>query len=315
MTAEDRHHSWQRVADHVLCTIGGGVEWHEKGFPRAKVDPSVPDVEPPTFREQYNWYPFSKPYGGLYEPKTLTPSFAKLAFRVLESIISFGMTVRDGEHSREVRHVRERMLAAVKRYRELAERHPEHADPEYVAWLSEKGRAEAWVGSFPLGPEFTDKHRENVKRQRWVPDDAYAVAFDARKLKEGHFAWHPKNGGCWAHKKDAQRYAILAWEDNGQPAGHNCFWASHATNTSVPLYLVARVVRVGEVSHMGETLVELAFDYGTPWMKNAKKRKAVPEATEKDAIKVLSREEYDLLLPKAIEFFEESEKSEKEVIP
>jgi hypothetical protein len=307
MTPEDRHHSWKRVADDVFCTIGGGVEWHERGFPRAKVDASIPDVDPPTFRAQYNWYPFSKPYGGLFAPTTLAPSFAKLAFRVLESVISFGTTVRDDNHSRDVRHVRGRMMVAVKRYRELAKRHPEQADPEYVAWLSQEGRAEAWVENFPLGPEFTEKHREHAKKQRWVPEDAYAVAFDARKLTEGHFAWHPKQGGCWAHKKDAHRYALRAWEDNGQPPEHNCFWNCHATNTSVPLYSVARVVKVGEVSHMGETLVEIAYDYGTPWMQDKKKRKALAEAKEQAAIKVLSKEEYERLLPEAIKFYEEIE--------
>ncbi len=299
--------AWHRVADHIFCTLGSGTEWHEKGFPKAKVDPTIPDVEPPSFRAQYHWYPFAKPYGGLFEPKTLTPSFAKLAFRVLESVISFGTDVRDGEHSREVRYVRERMMLAVTRYRELVKQHPDQADPEYVAWLSQKGRAEAWVENFPLGPEFTEKHRKHAARQRWVPEDAYAVAFDARKLKDGHFAWHPQKGGCWAAKKNAQRYALVEHGDNGQPAEHNCFWASHATNTSVPLYCVARVVKVGEVSHMGETLVEVAFDYGTPWMKNAAKRKALCEQKEKAAIKVLSRKEYEKLLPKAIEFFETAE--------
>jgi hypothetical protein len=307
MTEEDRRHSWQRVANHTFCTGGGGVEWHEKGFPKAKVDASVPDVDPPSFRTQHHWSPFSKPYGGLFEPKTLAPSFAKLAFRVLESVISFGMTVHDSERSRDVRHVRKRMMLAVTRYRELAKQHPEQADPEYVAWLGQKGRAEAWVESFELGPEFTDKHRQHASRQRWVPENTYAVAFDARKLTEGHFAAHPKKGGCWAHKKDAQRYAILEHGDNGQPSEHNCFWTSHATNTSVPLYSVARVVKVGEVSHMGETLIEVAFDYGTPWMKNAAKRKALAEAKEKAAIQILSQKEYERLLPKAIAFFKAAE--------
>lgn len=307
MTKEDRLHSWQRVADQVFCVIGSGTEWHENGFPRAKVDASVPDVEPPSFRTQHHWYPFSRPYGGLFEPKVLTPSFAKLAFRILESVISFGTDVHDGAQSREVIYVRERMLVAVKRYRELAKKYPDQADPEYVAWLGQKGRAEAWVANFDLGPEYTEKHREHAKQQRWVPEDAYAVEFDARKLKEGHFAWHPKNGGCWANKKDAERYAILEWTDNEQPAEHNCFWASHATNTSVPLYSVARVTKVGAVSHMGETLVELAFDYGTPWMKDSGKRKALAEAKEKAGIRVLSREEYEGLLPTAIQFFKTAE--------
>ena len=310
MTEEERASSWQRIADHIFCVTGGGVEWHEKGFPKAKVDPSIPDVEPPSFRAQHHWYPFSKSYGGLFLEK-LTPSFAKLAFRVLESVISFGTNVHDGEHSREVPYVRERMLLAVTRYRELVKRYPEQADPEYVAWLSQKGRAEAWVKNFDLGPEFTEKHKKHAEKQRWVPSDAYAVEFDARELKDGHFAWHPKKGGCWAAKKDAQRYAILEWSDNKQPAERNCCWTSHATNTSVPLYSVARVTKVGDVSHTGETLVEVAFDYGTAWMRDATKRKALAEAKEKAGIRVLTKEEYEALLPKAEEFFKDAEAAVK----
>jgi hypothetical protein len=226
----------------------------------------------------------------------------------LESVISFGTNVRDSDHSRDVKYVRERMLVAVQRYRELAKAYPDQADPEYVAWLAQEGRAEAWVEKFDLGPTFTDKHRDHVKQQRWVPEDAYAVAFDARELPDGHFAWHPKKGGCWANKKDAQRYAILEHGGNGQPLDeNNYFWSCHATNTSVPLYSVARVIKVGDVSHMGETLVEVAFDYGTPWMLDSTKRKAISEAKEKAGIKVLSKVEYEKLLPKATQFFETAE--------
>lgn len=308
MTPRDQLLSWQRVADQVFCTIGSGTEWHEKGFPLAKVDQGVPDIDPPSFREQFHWYPFSAPYGGLYEPKVLTPSFAKLAFRVLESIISFGMTVNDGAHSREVIYTRQRMLAAVKRYRQLAKEHPTEADPEYVTWLNEKGRAEAWVENFDLGPEVTEKHKKHAESQRWVPEDAYAIEFDARKLPDGHhFAWHPKIMGCWARKADAQRYAILQWQDNGQSsAKHNCFWSCNASSTSVPLYTVARVKKVGEVSHVGETLVEIVYDYGTAWMKGTS-RKALAEFKEKAGLRVLSKKEYEERLPEAVRFYENAE--------
>jgi hypothetical protein len=300
MTEEQRLTSWQRVADATLCVIGGGVDWHEKGFPLSKVDPTAEDIEPPSFRYQCHWYPFSKEYGGLFEPKTLAPSFAKLAFRVLESVISFGMDVRDGSHSREVWHVRERMLLAVKRYRELAKKYPDLADPDYVWWLQQKGRAEAWVERFDLGPTFTEKHRTHAASQRWVPEDAYAVEFDSRKLKDGHFAWAR---GQWASKEDAEKYAIDAWEDNGQPPEHNCFWSCNAKTTAIPLYSVARVIKLGEVSHMGDTLVEVAFDYGTPWMTNPAKRKGLKEREERAAIRVLTKTEYEALLPKAKKFF------------
>ena len=215
--------------------------------------------------------------------------------------------MHDSNHSREVRYVRERMLLAVKRYRELAKQYPDQADPEYVAWLAQKGRAEAWVANFALGPEYTEKHAENASRQRWVPEGTYAVAFDARKLKDGHFAWHPKVMSAWAAKKDAQRYALVSHESNGQKdAKANCFWSCNA-GSSVPLFTVARVVKLGEVSHMGETLVEIQYDYGTPWMQDTGKRKALVERGEKAGIRVLTKKQYESLLPKAIKFFEDSE--------
>lgn len=294
MTEEQRNQSWLQVANQALCTIGSGTDWHEKGFPQAKVDPSVADIEPPSFRSQISWYPFSRPYGGLFEPEVLAPSFAKLAFRVLESVISFGIEVRDNEHSREVQYTRDRMLLAVERYRELAKKYPDLADPDYVWWLKQKGRAEAWVERFDLGPTFTEKHRKHVQSQRWVPEDAYAIEFDARKLKEdGHFA---SSSGSWANKKEAERYAILAFEDGQSLTGNN-FWGSNASK-AIPLYSIARVVKVGEVSNRGETIVEIAFDYGTEWMKDSTKRKGVPEQKEKAAIRVLTKVQYAALLPK-----------------
>lgn len=300
MTDEQRVSSWRKVADQIFCTIGSGTEWHKKGFPQSRVEPGVPDIEPPTFRQQYHWYPFSKSYGGLFEPKTLAPSFAKLAFRVLESVISFGMNVRDGDHSREVPYTRDRMRVAVTRYRELAKQHPDQADPEYVWWLNQEGRAEAWVERFDLGPTFTEKHRKNVRSQRWVPEDAYAVEFDARKLSQGNFAGEYG----WAGKENASAYAIKQWSDNGQAPEHNCCWMTHAKNHAIPLYSVARVVKLGQVSHMGETIVEVAFDYGTPWMKNAVNRKGLSEKGERDAIRVITKEEYEALLPKAEAFMQ-----------
>lgn len=294
MTESQRHSSWKQVADHIFCTIGGGTDWHEKGFPTARVDADVLDIEPPSFRQQNSWYPFSKGYGGLFTKTTLSPSFAKLAFRVLESVISFGMNVNDSSHSREVSGVRNRMLLAVNRYRELAKEHPEEADADYVCWLEQDGRAEAWVKRFNLGPVYTQKHRDIAARQRWVPEDTYAVEFDARKLKDGHFAG--KYG--WASKKAATGFAI----EEGHDGEGSCFWAPHAKRTAIPLYSVARVIKVGEVSHMGKTVVELAFDYGTKWMQNDGKRKAVNEEECKKALRLLTKEEYEALLPEAKAF-------------
>lgn len=154
---KDRVHSWQRVANHLFYINGGGTGWSERGFPVTAegVDHDLPDIDPPSFRAQYRWYPFSNGYGGLFsgDIKKFSPSFAKLAFRSLESIVSFGTTVNTDFEVRFVPQTRERMLLAVERLRLLTQEYPEFADPQYVEWLSQEGRAESWVASFPLGPE------------------------------------------------------------------------------------------------------------------------------------------------------------------
>lgn len=293
MTESQRLSSWQRIACQLLCTIGGGTEWHDKGFPVASVDTQVAPIEPPSFRQQYSWYPFSVGYGGLYRVGHFAPDFAKLVFRLLESVISFGIAVHDGQRCREVKATRERMLLAVNRYRELAAQYPTLADPEYVQWLSQPERAENWVERFNLGPVYTEKHRKNKEAQHWIPEGTYAVEFDARKLKkEGHFTAN----GCWAHKETATGFAIEAWEDNEQEGEDNCFWAPHAANSAIPLYSVARVSKLGTVSHMGDTLIEIEFDYGTPWMRDKTARKALNERGHKAGIRLLTKTEYEALL-------------------
>jgi len=150
MTEEQRHQSWASVADHVFLVIGSGQEWHTKGFPVTYVDSSIPDIEPPEFRFQHGWYPFSEPYGGIHK-QNLDPSWAKLAFRVLESIISFGMSVST---IREEKQVRSLMRQAAQRYLELAAIHPSEADTNYVKWLSQEERVKGWVARF----SFQRKH-------------------------------------------------------------------------------------------------------------------------------------------------------------
>lgn len=311
MTEKQRINAWKSVANHIFCVNGGGTEWHEKGFPTARVDPTIPDIDPPEFREQLYWYPFSMNYGGLFKSVSLSASFAKLAFRVLESCISFGMSVRDNSHSREVNSTRQRMHLALKRYRELITQHPDVADKTYAAWVNDGDRADKWIERFDLGPVKTSKHIKHVEMQRWFPTDetGYGVVFDARLLsKSGGFAWHPKNpgcAGCWASKENAQCVAIERFEDNGQEGEDNCFWSSNA-GKSVPLYSVARVVRTGTVSHTGDTIIEIAYDYGSDFMRSSS-RIGLKEMECKIALHPLTKEEYETLLPEAIAFYDSLE--------
>lgn len=312
MSEKEQFSSWQRVADHVMCVIGGGTDWHEKGFPQAKVDPNIKDIPCPKFRGQFHWYPFSATYGGLFEPKVLSPSFARMAFEVLESCISFGMNVRFGTKHREVSDTRHRMLLAVKRYRELVKANPNIADPDYATWIMDGGRAEMWVEKFDLGPKIMQSHLDHQVHQMWLPEGTYAVEFDARKIPGNAtgFAWHPQNhscGGCWARKEDAQRWALQHHEPNvSLNKEEDDFWTSNA-GMSIPLLSVARVVNVGAVSHMGDRLVEVVFDYGSPWMLGKKAHKAFKELGDKAGLRPLTEAEYQEALPKMIAFFEEAE--------
>lgn len=313
MNEKERHSSWQRVADHAMCIIGGGTDWHEKGFPQAKVDPTIKDMPCPKFRGQYHWYPFSDPYGGLFEPKVLAPSFAKMAFEVLESCISFGMNVHWGSKHREVSDTRRRMLLAVGRYRELIKASPGIADPDYVAWITDGDRAEKWVESFDLGPKITQSHLDHQASQVWLPEGTYAVEFDARKMSGNAgcgFAWHPQNpgcAGCWANKEDAQRWAPPIHKANGLlDKEDDCGWFSNAGH-SIPLFVVARVTKMGTVSHMGERLVEVTFDYGTPEMQDPKVRWGLREFLEKAALRPLTEAEYQEALSGATSFYKEAE--------
>lgn len=149
MTPEERVDCWCAVADYVFQ--GGRDIWHENGFPRAPVDPDLPDLPPPPFRRQLPW---SVPGVGDFGAP-MNGSFARLALRQLESIVSFGVPVLEQSGFRYVEDARRGMLVAVQAYRRLAALHPDEADPEYVRWFAEEGRAERWVRDFDLGPERT----------------------------------------------------------------------------------------------------------------------------------------------------------------
>jgi len=214
---------------------------------------------------------------------------------VLESIISFGMRVDDNRHARNVPQTRQCMLEAVDKYRKLAQIYPKFADPEYVSWLSKEGRAEAWVARFDLGEVYTQRHLDDQASQRWVPEDTYAIEFDANKL--GNAGDHYVGStGCWSDQKNATGYAIEEHTDNGLSDGTGNFWSSNAGRTAIPLCSVARVVKLGEVSHMGNMLIELSFDYGAGWMQDTSVRKAINELQCKKAVRLLNKKEYDAIL-------------------
>lgn len=310
LTDEEKEHAWQRVANHLFCTNGNGVDWHERGFPKEAIPAGTPDIPVPAgmFRRQCHWYPMSEGYAAVLDAAGITldgkrsrgdcpalaPSFAKLAFQVLESMISFGVAPHDNATGRDVKGARRVMVLALRAYRALGEKYPEHADPKYLAWVQDGNRADKWIEAFDLGIQKMERHVKNFETQRVLPEDAEYLELDFSKMTKGYFS----DGKYWTNKASAKWFALRNHQPNGLLNGEDNGWFGNA-GCAVPLYSVARVVRLGQQAHTGERIVEVSFDYGTEWMRDATKRKAFNETEHKGAVRVLSREEYESLLPRA----------------
>lgn len=151
MTPKQRLTAWAREAEYVFF-VNRCDAWHEGGFPICEVSEDAADVGPvPQLRFQ-GWWWYRDVMGRF--PKRMSPEYAELAFRVLESIVSFGPVVRaDQGKVREVGQARELMREALRELRGLVVLYPALADPEYAWWLSDGTRADEWVENFPLGPD------------------------------------------------------------------------------------------------------------------------------------------------------------------
>lgn len=95
----DGENAVQRVADHILCGIGGGGDWHPNGFVQYDLDisPDTPEVEIPVFDKMYFWYPMSEKYSALCraagiggETIILNESFQDLARNIIKCILKHG---------------------------------------------------------------------------------------------------------------------------------------------------------------------------------------------------------------------------------
>lgn len=114
------------------------IPWHNNGFPVFGIpDPDVIEEPLPSFRKRMQWHLFYKPVCD----STITPEFAGLAMRALESLLTFGTGGRDAKDS---------MKRAIYLMRNLVKKFPEQADPEYAQWINEPLVAEQWVKKFPL---------------------------------------------------------------------------------------------------------------------------------------------------------------------
>ena len=134
MDAEQRRYSLQRATDHFLCTLGNGEDWHPNGHPKGHpVDDDIQEVEIPEFDFQAHWYPFStdEKYCTMISVN-LAPTWAKLAFNVVQSILKYGVVPPTSSDHYPPSYYKER---ATEVYKVLREKYPEHVNPEFDAWF------------------------------------------------------------------------------------------------------------------------------------------------------------------------------------
>jgi hypothetical protein len=168
-TEEERAQAQAALAGHLLCTIGNGIDWHPKGFPRTIVAPDTEPTEILPFRFQRNWYPMTEDFStlataagvgsGTYADAgefNLHPSFVLLALNVCQSLVSFGTVPSKDSRTRKyyIDNARKEMHLAARCYRALRKKHPDLVfDPDFDDWMQDHERAKAWIDNFDLGPE------------------------------------------------------------------------------------------------------------------------------------------------------------------
>jgi hypothetical protein len=281
---EERARGLARAADQLMCVLGGGVEWHENGFPRTSVSDEVKalaaeygDVSP--FDFQTSWYPISAGYSGLclgagvrdeYTRNNqlidLAPSFVQLGLNICQNAIKFGEKPRLNDDvyppAYETPFARERMKLFVKCYRGLRQRYPDIVfDAEFDRWMQETDLA-SHVAEFDYGVR-------NPPKEEWgkpplTTRKGKFFVFDSSKMDDdGYFCWAR---GSWAKKADAERYAIGVLCGTQSKIGHLQVDASARLPSMIPLEAVGRVLRGTGEGHSSAHLV-VTFDYGSANMR------------------------------------------------
>ena len=196
-----------------MCTIGGGIEWHENGFPRSKVSDEAQKLaaelgEVPLFEGRHHWYPISEGYtlclaasvidpDNIYtagrEAHFLAPGFVKLGLNIARNMIKYGENPRLNHEvwppRYQVASARYRMTLAVRTYRGLREKYPdvEPQDQAFDEWVMEGNGLplpppKQYVEEFDFGPEHPPK-------DQWPPDPSFVkesdyIEFNAKDTNE-----------------------------------------------------------------------------------------------------------------------------------
>ena len=274
-----------QVADHLMCTLGNGVEWHPNGFPRTRIPKGTEPVTVPSFGREH-WYPFSGGYGVIpqaagikasgYAPQTkldmpLAPGFVLLALNICQSIISYGQSPRLNMDvwpptymKGQVRH---QMHLCAESYRALRKKYPNLVwDKDFDAWMNE-WLVKEWIERFDLGPDHPPKYM-------WPPK--------------------PKNEktGEFFEFELAPNGTLVRYESTSKEFGD--VWYSDEKSRT-PRHLVGRVVGPAEATNIG-SLLEVTFDYGTDYMRGTEVRFAIRKEDLSKVRQFDDPEEYQRLL-------------------
>lgn len=149
--------SFAAAAGHIMCTNGNGVDWHENGHPLGNVRVDIQEMEIPRFHFQHNWYPISPGYctllraagmqsKGYYNgEEKLNESFARLAFNILESMISYGFDLCGWGEQSPLEQYTHLLSYAVEAYYKLRDKYPGAVYPDFDAWMKNKKAVKRWV--------------------------------------------------------------------------------------------------------------------------------------------------------------------------
>lgn len=325
-TDEEKMHAVARAADQIMCTNGNGIDWHPNGFPRTVVSPDTKPVEIPAFTGRLHWYPMSPGFstitraagllasgGYRSDPEdgeaNMHPSFVALALNICQNIVSYGLTTRLSDRlyppTYDVKYKRKEMHQAARCYWNLRKKYPDVVfDEDFDTWMQAKTRVKEWIDRFDLGPLHPPK--ETWPEPPPTEKTGEYFEFDASKIEDGHFCWHPRNpgvAGCWASKENAQRYALDTYKGTTEEGDES--WYCHA-GTSIPLHAVGRVVGPGMSINVGPIL-EVAFEFGTDEMTDGETRWAVPAKVLQAVRQFNGQKTYSKLLAKCKAEYEEQE--------
>jgi hypothetical protein len=157
------------AANHLMCTGGNGIDWHENGFPRCTISEEAKRFanefgDVPAFDFRVDWYPLSEGSGVISlgagmqckifpeEKITLAPTFVRLALNICQNAIKFGGSL--GHHD-DASTLRKRMRLYMACYRGLRARHPDIVfDEEFDRWMltTKKATLDKYVRTFKFEP-------------------------------------------------------------------------------------------------------------------------------------------------------------------